>query len=734
MTSRHLGILTIFVGLGLAACGPASRPDPITPVRLGHVQVQRVDVKDEDFAPLVKELLLDPTPSDKRLNALAGVVRHQLLRAGRYYQAGHEEAGLAAASGALLLVRAGELRPEMLEGTQSALLASAEVVARLGDEGRTEAFYELVQGQLDAEGQQEAERHLQALHEWQASVRPKGSMQAAGAAQRSAAKRALVERTPETLEAAQRATIRWIDRAFEESRKDGPPTSYFEQDEHIEFRKAITMGALTMAALYLRDGDAAAAVSAIETEPVASISNQRIASRLNHAANGEADDWAYLFGQFEAAAGSNGLALDADLARAAAWGSAVALYRAEPKEIRSVIPISTLLVEHGMADVAPLVFRDALGAQPDPRQLNWALRLLFQALITAERQHDLALARRVFDNSSPVLELAGSSAYLGRVRPSASDFSYLMGAMESRAGELVRAREHLQSSVQASPTADALRLLAAIDRQRGQTESALNSIRSIISLAKSEGDLIAEAESHLAAYDIHAQLKQTAEAQRSLQEALSRALQAREKARNGGEAAAAERVLADVLEHYGDRDGVIRATARAHDAARNNLRQLTATLLDASRRALVVGDLAMGRRALRRALDADLEPKDLVYVALWVKLLHDRMNAPSDGSVEEALARIERDGSWMSALRDWGKGAISDQELIARASSEVERVEARFYVGTSAHFRGESGETRAQLQQVAKSPTIELIEVRIARELLEPSPKPPKLPSGLRLP
>src|SRR5690606_1542601 len=121
---------------------------------------------------------------------------------------------------------------------------------------------------------------------------------------------------------------------------------------------------------------------------------------------------------------------------------------------------------------------------------------------------------------------------------------------------------------------------------------------------------------------------------KTLHAALERALVARQNARTGPALAAVERVLADILERYGDAEGANRAARRAGDAARNDVWQLTATFLDAARRALSMGDLEEGRSALRDALDADLADSDLIYAALWVKLLHERAGKPSDGTVE----------------------------------------------------------------------------------------------------
>jgi hypothetical protein len=192
--------------------------------------------------------------------------------------------------------------------------------------------------------------------------------------------------------------------------------------------------------------------------------------------------------------------------------------------------------------------------------------------------------------------------------------------------------------------------------------------------------------------------------------------------------------LADVLERYGDRLGANRAVDRARDAARNDHAQLSATLLDAARRALVLQDVEAGRRALRHALDQDLDDEDLLYAALWVKLLQARAAVPSDGSVEEALIRVDSEAAWIEALRDWARGSVSNAQLLARATSPVQRTEAEFYAALGGALAEPA--QLAQLASVAKSPAIELVEVRIAQELVLAQKNLPRpvLPQGIEIP
>src|SRR5262249_17160883 len=141
-------------------------------------------------------------------------------------------------------------------------------------------------------------------------------------------------------------------------------------------------------------------------------------------------------------------------------------------------------------------------------------------------------------------------------------------------------------------------------------------------------------------------LGDTPQAERALEHALTRAVDAERVSRAGSAQARAERLLARVLEHYSDDRALRRATERAYAASNSDLRQLSATLLDAARRALTRSDLPAARSAVQRAIEADLPSDDLVYVALWLQLLERKLKVPSDGTVEEAYANIDDNAGW----------------------------------------------------------------------------------------
>jgi tetratricopeptide (TPR) repeat protein len=705
------------------ACAPGLPKGPRAPsASVAETPVNPVPVSDEEFGPSTRQVLETGGYQQARLDLLAGVVRRQLARAVKRFDGGHLEAGMAALTGALYLLRAGEHRAAMLTDGTSALQAAATEVARAGDEGRALALYKMLETALPA-GQQrsDVQAHLAALRQWTAATSNSGPMQAVSARQQAAVDRSLFEATLPALKAARQATLDWIRRALTAGNLERPITSNFERDEAIHAYRAIHAGGATLVALHLRHGDAVGAYSTIEQQDMSRIVPPVLLDPVERAAmDNDPVAWAELFQLYNAAEDLDQpqTAIDPKLARAAAWGAAVELYRTGPSSFNRAMPLATLLLDYGMAEVAPLVLAGTLGERPRARDLGLCTHLVLRAIIAEDEIGQLPAARRTFEAAAPILTAAERGKLSRKVHPSVVRLRYVMGALETRAGELSRARPHIEAVARADPNPDALSLLAAIDRQQGKTEAALTSLRQIITMARLGGDRSSETEAWLSSYEIYRTQGQSEKAKRALHSALEAALLARSLTRNTPAQARTERLLARVLEQYGDNPGARRATDRAYDASASDLTQLTATVLDASRRALARGDLQAGREAVRRALEAGLPDEDLVYVALWLKLLEQRLGLPGDGTVEEALAAVQSGRGWTAKLRAWGRGKLDDAGLLEAAKSRVERTEALFYTGMSQHAAGGGDVALRTLRDVASSEAIELVEVAIARDLL----------------
>ena len=732
-------LLALGCGLALATSGCAAHP--------GHAQSAHDNpgsspipaVDDEAFAQSAYNVLVSTDGSPQRASLLVGVVRRQLQRAKARFDAGQREAGLNALTGAFYLMRAGEFQDSALDGAEGALSAGASEVARLGQEGYAFTLYGMLRGKLPQGPERtEVEAHLDAMARFAQATRGAGPMQAAGADFRAATQRSLIEARKAALDEASARAIAWLKKALESNAADAPMNSSADRDEAFEAYRALRGGGYTLIALYLRHGDARSVLTAADRADLGRIIAPELRDRLERAAeDNDADAWADLFHFFDSAshaADAEGL-LDHTLMGAATWGTAVQLFRAEPGSMRGAVPLATQLVSYGMAEVAPLVLAPAVSKDATPENVSFALGIVGKALVAEDELNQLSSARHTFDNSKPILALAETKANLGKVNPSSARLRYVMGALETRHGELTRALPLVQSAARAEPSLESLMTLSAIERQRDHG-AALTALGQAVELAKAENDPLAETDALNMKFEVYRDHGDAERASKTLDAALSRAVDAQRSARSGGPTLArCERLLARILEHYDDQLATRRATERAYEASSSDPNQLTATVLDSARRALTHADLSAARRAAQRAVAAGLSSEDLVYVALWLQLVEKKLNVASDGTVEEAYAGVDENSGWPARLRAWARGKLSDQDLANSARSASEKTEATFYAAMLKLQSG--GDSSKDLERVAQSPAIDLVEVTIARDLLAMRTKPApdyKLPGNVKLP
>src|SRR5262249_2449685 len=163
-----------------------------------------------------------------------------------------------------------------------------------------------------------------------------------------------------------------------------------------------------------------------------------------------------------------------------------------------------------------------------------------------------------FEHAQNVLALAESKANLGRVQPSAARLRYVMGALETRHGELNRALPLVRAAAAAEPSIDALMTLASIERQQS-APGAIETLEKAAQLARSSSDALAESDALNVEYEVYRDRGDAAHSAPILNAALARVLDAQKTARSGAAQAHAERLLARILEHYGDTRGTRRA-------------------------------------------------------------------------------------------------------------------------------------------------------------------------------
>jgi tetratricopeptide (TPR) repeat protein len=722
-------------GCGLFATAPAQAPKsrPSTPASR--------ELRADDFGTTLSSTLRAPRRRGQSVTELTGLVRLQLARATKLFALGEDAAGLAAVRGALFLVKAGEATAQMWQGAEVALSLAAEEASRVGDEGQARALYSLVkQANPTKSLAQSTDEHLAAMDQFSRASETTRSLEQMGDAQRVTIDRSLYEPTPENLEAAARQIIRWINGALTSDVLDRWSDGNSERQEAIEAYRARRFGAVTLVAAYLRHGDSMGAIDWLEKNDLGRLLPPELRSRLEQA--GEDDDptaWGELYQFFKAESDPSRAdsTIGVELAEAAAFGLAVELYRSKPTSLMTAGPLALMLPDYQLGDAVPPMLQGALGEHPGREEVNWAMALLMRAVLSSGEVGDIEATRHTFQLAEPILKQVQARTVRGETfTPHPARLYRVMATFESRFAELERAKTMLMQAVELEPGTLGFIELARIERQRGDTVSALSFIDKAIVYAKTVDDALGATEALTVRFELLSAQGDGLGADRVLREALNRAMGARDTAQRPVELAQAERRYARILEHYGQKDGALRALRRALLVAHSDAQQRSVTILDMARLALVDNDLDAARRALRDAQEYGLRGEDCTYVALWFRLLERRRHLPSDGTVEELLARSGELSYWAGKLKAWILGQLSDAELVKSARREPERVEADFYRAMNAEWETSSAEWLKVIQRVARSRAVGLVEVSIAQDLTLRGSQyvPPAWPSGLTIP
>jgi hypothetical protein len=702
-------------------------------------QVSPVDVQDERFSRDLHTVLRDGKPSADRLGLLVGVVRRQLAHAARRFGGGHDGRGTESVIGALYLIRPGEGRGEMIDAAgEKALAGAIHRVSRRGDEGRAEALMKMRVAALPAgtPARAEVEEHLAALRQWAGETRTGGPMRRLGSDERAAVARALVDPSEQSQAAAVAAIDAWINRAIEYNVAFRQTGQRPDQRELMETSRALDTGGATMAALFLRNGDAKGALQSLDQTGARRVIQPAFYARIRNAAiNDGARDWQALAAAFaqkdpDEEGGADG-ELDPQLLGAGLWGTSLEAYRRDPASFEASLLLARALVRFGMPEGAPPVVSEALAKQPTPQAASAAMELLLAAIGDSSSSDDLDTARRTYRAAAGMLAEVERPELKGRVEPSPARARFVMAGIEVRAGNLGEARPLLQQAVASEPSVGGFSTLAMVERQAGDQAAALADVERALKAPDARTSLLDVAEAHLLAFELLRDGGKADQAKTALDAALATALASRQMRGNASVRVRAERLLGRVLEGYGDGKGSSRAFERALGLAAADRPTLGAAMLDAIGRALVRRDLTAARAALKRGIEGDVSDDDLVYGGLWVSLLEKELKATTDGTVERAL-RAGPHAAWTGKLSAWANGKLSDAELSTAAQSASQRVEAAFYAAMARKAAGDPSAAE-KLQAVAKSPVIDLLEVQLARDLVAPRVRA-DLPGGVQLP
>jgi tetratricopeptide (TPR) repeat protein len=728
--SRPIAALVLAFPLATGCVAGSGRPPALHGERGGPAVPE---INDEGFAGAVHDLLLAERGTTDRAVRLGAVEARQMARSDARFKSRATDRGLSAVSGGLYFVHVGEQTQRLLgpRGPEALKGALRELSIR-GDEGRARSLYDLLLPLVADAERVDVLSHLSALDAWtRDAVAVGGPVASAGAIERIAVRRRLLESSEAALTDAARATGEWIARAvvlrdkFRKTPHTQPP-----REEGAEAWRALETGPLVLVALYLRDANASGAMAALDRaqarELLESERPQFAAALGALVKEPTADRCIDLLTQLrpltgrEQAREEEDFADDRDLFGAAAFAVASECYRLDPTVPQVSLTLGIALEELGMAEAAPGVLSEAVKAHPDVHVASEALALSLDAIASEEDAGEPDAARRAFVAAQPLLAVASQKDLVGKVHPSAARLRAAMGEIELREGRINEARALLKQSADEEKSGGVLLSLARIEWRDGHAQVALDHLRDALTAHDAARDPALRGEILLTISDVTREKGDFAAARTPLTDALKDLVQSRNVQEADGRARA-ERVLARVLDRFGAVQPAQRALERAYAAAPGDKRQATQTVELVIGRAFVRGDIAAARDGLQRALAADLDSADLVYFALWVRLLERQLRITTDGEPDRVFTSLPDDGQWVAALASFGQSKLKADELIARAKSPMQKYEALFY---SAMDRRATGDTKGGddlLRQVVAGTGLELSEVSLAREILDPS-------------
>jgi tetratricopeptide (TPR) repeat protein len=690
----------------------------------------RPAVTDDDFSGAVHDLLLSAPGSTERAVRLGAVEARQMTRAASRFRARSVDRGVVAVSGGLYLARVGEPLPGMLgpDGAEAIRGAVRELASR-GDEGRSRALYDmLMQVGPDAD----TKAHVDALDAWtRDAVLVGGPLESAGALERVTVRRRLLEPSDAALADAVKATEDWLGKAValrDRFRKNKVQPA---REEGAEAWRALETGPLVLAALYLRDADPAGALAAIDhaqARDMLESGRPQFAVALEVAAQERtADRCVGLLAQLrtlvqhEPGREEEEFTDDRDTFGAAAFAMATECYRLDPTVPQVALSLGVALEELGLAEAAPAVLGELLRAHPDPKTASEVLALSLDAMAVEEDAGDTDAARRAYKAASPLLEFVSGEPFASAVHPSAARLRAAMGEIDLREGRIDEARDLLKRSAAEERSGAVLLSLARIEWRDGQTQPAMQHLSDALSAQDAARDPALRGEILLLMSDLARDKGDVAGVRTPLTEALKELVQSRggPNAPNA-ERARVERVLSRVLDRFGAAQPAQRALERAYAAAPGDRRQAAQTIELLVGRAFVRGDLPAAREGLQRALGSDLEADDLVYFALWVRLLERQLHAAPDAAVDRVFASVPEDGRWIATLARFGEGKTKGDDLVAGAKTPIQKYEALFYAAMDHRAAGDTKGGDDLLRQVVAGTGVELSEMNLARDLLDP--------------
>src|SRR6186713_3017440 len=204
-------LLSLFlVGiLGSTSLGCNKQSVAVAPVEVSDAPA--TPISDEEFSPVLHQLLLSQDRSLTTKLKLAGVVQYQLRRAQELFDRGFPSEAEDTVTGALLLLRHDDEVLSATRGQAAALVQAGHASARLGEAGRAAALYNLsLPVASDAHLRAELSDHLSAIDSFNQSVVGRTALEIMGEKTRATLARSVVDPSAASYLEAKAAIVGWI--------------------------------------------------------------------------------------------------------------------------------------------------------------------------------------------------------------------------------------------------------------------------------------------------------------------------------------------------------------------------------------------------------------------------------------------------------------------------------------------------------------------------------------------
>lgn len=130
-------------------------------------------------------------------------------------------------------------------------------------------------------------------------------------------------------------------------------------------------------------------------------------------------------------------------------------------------------------------------------------------------------------------------------------------------------------------------------------------------------------------------------------------------------------------------------------------------------------DGAFAQQVFHNALNQlSLEPEWKVYFALWLRMISGRAGQPTEPEIDDMFQDLAKGDDWWASLAQFGSGKLRFEALLSEAADAGERAEAYFYEGARLLGEGDAAGARAMFQRVLESRMVNFYEYAMAQELL----------------